>query len=378
MEDFDHGLPENPYNKHAWVVGDVEIGENVWIGAFTLIDGIYAPLKIGRGTNISSGAQVLTHSTVRRCISEKRWGDVDSAPTEVGEFCFIGTNAVILKGVKIGHHSVVAAGAVVSENTIIPAYSVVAGIPAKVVGSSKKFLKGIEAESISISIPAFNEEKTIENTVKEAIFNVSKITKDYEIVLVDDGSKDKTGKIMDALSKKNKKIRVYHHTKNKGFTGVMKTALYSAKKHLVFLAPADGQFDFKELVKFTEAIKGYDVALGYRVIKEEGLLRRINSWGFHLFSKYLFGIPFKEFSSVFLWRRRVIESIGINADDRSGMFLTEFFYKAIKKKCKFAEVPIVWRKRAGGKAKGTNLLMIAKTFLAMAKFWLETHLLNRE
>lgn len=375
-ENFDHGLPENPYNKHAWIAGDVEIGENVWIGAFTLIDGMHAPLKIGKGTNVSSGAQILTHSTVRRCVSERRWGEIDFAETEVGEFCFIGTNAVILKGVKLGHHSVVAAGAVVAENTIIPPYSIVAGVPAKIVGSSKKFLKGIENESISICIPAFNEEKTIEKTVKEALSVVINITKDFELVLVDDGSKDGTGRIMNTLSKRNKRIKVYHHQKNKGFTGAMKTALYSAKKHLVFLAPADGQFNFDELPKFIEAIRGYDVAIGYRTENEEGVMRRVNSWGFHLLSRYLFGIHFKEFSSVFLWRRRVIESIEINSDDRSGMFLTEFFYKAIQKKYKFVEVPITWRKRWGGKAKGGGSLMIVKTFLAMIKFWLEIHLFN--
>jgi carbonic anhydrase/acetyltransferase-like protein (isoleucine patch superfamily) len=370
MEDFDHGLPENQYNKHAWIAGDVEIGENVWIGAFTLIDGIYASLKIGRGTNISSGAQILTHSTVRRCISEKRWGDVDSAPTEVGEFCFIGTNAVILKGVKIGHHSVVAAGAVVPENTVIPAYSIVAGIPAKVVGSSKKFLKGIEGESISICIPAFNEEKNLKDVVKETISAVSKIVKDYEIILVNDGSSDKTGKIIDRLARKNKKIKVFHHKKNKGFTGAMKTALYSATKHLVFLAPADGQFDFNELIKFTEAIKGYDVAIGYRVNKYKSLVRRIYTSGFHFLAKSLLNIPFREFSTVFMWRRRVIELITVEADSRSAMFLPEFFAKAVKTKFKFVEVPVHWRERGGGVTKVSGLkalVVIFKTFFGILK-----------
>src|SRR5258708_39836512 len=104
MDEFDHGIESNKYNKHAWIVGKPEIGDQVWIGAFCLIDALYAPLKIGRGTNIASGAQVLSHSTVRRCLSERRYGLVDFSPTEIGEFCFIGANAVILRGSKIGHH----------------------------------------------------------------------------------------------------------------------------------------------------------------------------------------------------------------------------------------------------------------------------------
>ncbi len=369
VDSFDHGLPDNPYNKHAWILGNPEIGPRVWVGSFCLIDALYAPLKVGRGTDISSGAQILTHSTVRRCISERRHPDVDALPTEIGEFCFIGTNAVILRGAKIGHHSVIGAGAVVSERMVVPPYSLVVGVPAKIIGSSKKFLKDIEKESVSIVIPAFNEEKTIEKVVSDILENVGKESKDFEIVLVNDGSTDNTGRIIDRLAKRNKKIRAIHHQKNKGFTGAMKTALYSAKKHLVFLAPADGQFDFKEFNKFTEAVRGYDGAIGYRVYRDEGIIRDFNSWAFHLLIKNLLGIPFRQISSVFLWRRRVIESIEINSEDRSAMFLPEFFVKALQKKYKFTEVPIYWHDRAGGKSKGANPFVIIKTLLGISSLW---------
>lgn len=135
-----HGFPKNKYNKHAWILGKPEIGEDVWIGAFTLIDAKYAPLAIGKGCNISSGVQILTHSTVRRTISERKLG-IDMRAVEIGEYCFIGTNATILMGVKIGHHSIISAGAAVTEGTVIPPYSIFAGVPAKLIDSSRKFLK---------------------------------------------------------------------------------------------------------------------------------------------------------------------------------------------------------------------------------------------
>lgn len=368
-ENFDHGFPENVYNKHAWIAGNPEIGERVWIGAFCLIDALYAPLKIGKGTNVSSGAEILTHSTVRRCISEKRHGEVDSAPTEIGEFCFIGTNATVLMGAKIGHHSVIGAGAVVGEGMKIPPYSLVVGVPAKIIGSSKKFLRGIEKESISITIPAFNEEKTIEKVAKEAIMAVSKLTKDFEIILVDDGSVDKTGKIIDQLAKRNKKIRAIYHKKNKGFTGAMRTALYSAKKHLVFLAPADGQFDFDELGDFVNAIRGYDMAIGKIEKTKASFFRRLTSSAIYFIYRLLFRVPFQEFSSVFMWRRRVIESIEIESEDGSAMFLFEFFYKAFRKNYKYVEVPVAWHKRKGGKPKGRGKATIIRTLLGMIRFW---------
>lgn len=136
-----HGFPPNPYNPHAWILGKPKIGEDVWIGAFTLIDAKYADLTVGKGCNISSGSQILTHSTVRRTVSERKYPHVDAAPVVIGDYCFIGTNAVILMGSTIGHHSVVAAGSVVLEDTVIPPYSLVVGVPGKVIGSSKKYLK---------------------------------------------------------------------------------------------------------------------------------------------------------------------------------------------------------------------------------------------
>lgn len=125
-------LPANPYNPFAWIAGEPEIGESVWIGAFTLIDGL-GGLKIGRGCNISSGAQILSHSTARRCVTERKLPDVDRKPTELGEFVFVGANAVVQMGARIGHHSIVGAGAVVLEDTVVPPYSLVVGVPARVV-----------------------------------------------------------------------------------------------------------------------------------------------------------------------------------------------------------------------------------------------------
>lgn len=136
---FDHGLPPNPYNPHAWILGTPAIGEGVWIGAFTLVDALHAAVTIGKGCNVSSGAQIISHSTVHRCLSERKYDNIDTADVVIGDYCFIGTNAVVLMGCRIGHHSVIGAGCVVPEHTVIPPYSVVTGVPGKVTGSSRKY-----------------------------------------------------------------------------------------------------------------------------------------------------------------------------------------------------------------------------------------------
>lgn len=137
MDNPQHGFPANPYNAHAWIINDPQIGAGTWIGPFTVIDGI-GGLKIGKGCDISSGAHVLSHSTVRRCISERRYAEIDRAETVIEDFVFIGENATILMGVRVGHHSVIGAGAVVEEYTVIPPFSLVVGVPGRVVRSIEK------------------------------------------------------------------------------------------------------------------------------------------------------------------------------------------------------------------------------------------------
>lgn len=122
------GLPGNRYNPHAWLVGDPQIGEGTWIGAFTVVDGS-GGLRIGVGCDVSSGVHIYTHSTVKRCVSARAYDVVDRRPVTIGDYVFLGANATVNMGVTIGDHAVVAAGAVVTKD--VPAYTVVSGVPAR-------------------------------------------------------------------------------------------------------------------------------------------------------------------------------------------------------------------------------------------------------
>lgn len=139
-DEFDqrHHIPPNPYNPHAWILGEPVIGDGVWIGAFTVIDGS-GGLTIGRGCDISAGAQIYTHSTVERCVSD-RASPVKRAETTIGANVHIGANAVVLMGANIGDHCVVGAGAVVKEGTVAPPYSVLVGVPARIIPGAAKRL----------------------------------------------------------------------------------------------------------------------------------------------------------------------------------------------------------------------------------------------
>ena len=129
---YEHpGFRPNPYNPHAWIIGEPEIGEGTWIGAFTVIDGS-GGLRIGRGCDVSCGVHIYTHSTVRRCVSGRAYEAIDRQPVVVGDYVFIGANTVLMMGVTIGDRAVIAAGAVVTTD-VAPA-TIVGGVPARPVG----------------------------------------------------------------------------------------------------------------------------------------------------------------------------------------------------------------------------------------------------
>ena len=87
-------LPDNPWHEHAWVVGTPVVGEGTWIGAFTMIDGS-GGLRIGAGCDISTGAQIYTHSSAKRCVSGRRFDLVERAPVVIGDRVFVGAGAIV-------------------------------------------------------------------------------------------------------------------------------------------------------------------------------------------------------------------------------------------------------------------------------------------
>jgi glycosyltransferase involved in cell wall biosynthesis len=225
--------------------------------------------------------------------------------------------------------------------------------------------------SLTIAIPAYNEEETLSNVVSGAITAAKTLVSVYEILIVDDGSTDKTGAIADTFAKEHRWVKVVHHLKNQGFSGAIKTCYKKSAKELIFLLPADGQIHAGDAKLFLKVIHNADVVVGYRENNPEPLFRRFNSKVFHTFYRILFGVQLREISTSILWRKTVIDKIDITAMPRSALIEPEVVYKAWTMNFRFAEIPIPYYPRLGGSPKGANPLMILATFTELLRFWWE-------
>lgn len=224
--------------------------------------------------------------------------------------------------------------------------------------------------SLTIAIPAYNEELTLGPIIQEALDIGKKSAKKFELLLVDDGSTDTTGQIMDKSAKRHTEITVLHHATNLGFTGAIKSCYEKSKYAWVFLAPADGQIYLSDLSLFIEKTKNADVIIGYRKTRPEALLRKLNSYIFHTLYRSLFGITLKEISTAILWKKTILDKITITANPRSAMAQAEALYKAKLLGATFAQVPVPYYARKAGIAHGTDPAMIMQTLKEMVRlFW---------
>jgi acetyltransferase-like isoleucine patch superfamily enzyme len=119
--------PKTSIHHNSYVYGDVTVGENTWIGPFTLLDGS-GGLKIGSACSISAGVQIYTHDTVKWAVSGGKL-PYERAPVVIGDACHIGASVVITKGVTIGAHSVIGSCAFVNRD--VPPFTVAFGVPCR-------------------------------------------------------------------------------------------------------------------------------------------------------------------------------------------------------------------------------------------------------
>lgn len=145
---------------------------------------------------------------------------------------------------------------------------------------------------LSVFFPFWNEEKNIEKVVINAIPVVEKIAKNWEIIIIDDGSSDKTPEIAKKLAENNPHLKVITHKKNRGYGASLKSGFEAARYGLVIFTDGDGQFDFSQISKFLPKIKTSDIVIGYRQKRHDNPIRHVLMNLLKIWDFIFFGICF--------------------------------------------------------------------------------------
>lgn len=214
--------------------------------------------------------------------------------------------------------------------------------------------------SVSIVLPAYNEEDIIEAVVQKCCQYLEGVCPDYEIVVVNDGSKDRTGEILDQMNAENPKVKPVHQ-QNKGYGGALQAGFKNATKAYVFFMDSDNQFDITELDKLIPHLANVDVVLGYREHRQDHLGRKFNALGWRTLVNLLFNLGVRDIDCAFKIFKR--ESLQIALPESEGaMINTEMLVKLKRRDTRWVEVPVTHYPRLGGKATGANIRVIIKAF----------------
>ena len=218
--------------------------------------------------------------------------------------------------------------------------------------------------SISAVLPAYNEEKNIESAVNSCESVLKGMTNKYEIIIVNDGSTDDTGRIIDAMAK-NKRIKAVHHASNKGYGAAIRSGFERAGCELVFYTDSDNQFDVKELKKLTRLIGNADIVAGYRIDRKDGLHRTVLSKGYNMLIKLFFGIKFRDIDCAFkLFRKSALDRIEIKS---SGFLIdAEIMAKLVENNYVIREVGVHHYPRAEDKST-VSIAKLFRTFSELLK-----------
>lgn len=230
-----------------------------------------------------------------------------------------------------------------------------------------------KVKELSVFFPAYNEEANIKTTITKALKILPRVAKKWEIVVVNDGSTDQTGKIIEGMIEKEKKIRMITHTPNRGYGAALKTGLFQSKYGLIAFTDADGQFDFSEITKFLNEIKKADLVIGYRLERRDSFLRRLIGFLLKVWNFVFFQVWFRDADCGFkLVRKEVVDKIG-ELKTESAITEAEFLIKAKKTGFKISEVGVHHYPRKAGKQTGGNFKVIFKavreTFLLLKVLW---------
>lgn len=233
-------------------------------------------------------------------------------------------------------------------------------------------MKSYPINELSVFFPCYNEEKNIQNTVKKAIKVLEKTAKKWEIIIVNDGSKDKTGEVAQMIKKQYPNIRIVTHNPNRGYGAAFKSGLYNSRYQWIAFTDSDGQFDFSEIKNFiaTQKKTQADLVIGYYISRQVAKSVILTSKIWELIVFVLFGLKVRDIDCGFKFiNKKVVDTIPKLEAERGAFISSEFLIKAKKAGFKIKEIPVHHYPRTEGVATGRKLNVIIKSFIDLFKLW---------
>lgn len=220
--------------------------------------------------------------------------------------------------------------------------------------------------SLSVFFPCYNERESIRTLTEKALSAAKDICSDFEIILVDDGSTDGTEELADDLANEYPTVRVIHHLQNQGYGAALQSGFRAAEKDYVFYTDGDGQFDLNELPVLLPLITHCDIVSGYRINRQDGMLRKLNAFFWNRLVCFLFGLKLRDIDCAFkLYKRELFDTIEMRST--GALIDTEILARAIRKGYTIAQIGVHHYPRTAGQSTGANLMVILRAFRELFK-----------
>jgi len=231
-------------------------------------------------------------------------------------------------------------------------------------------LKLTNLNSLSIVIPAYNEEASISAVIRNTYEYLPNYFDDFEVIVVNDGSTDETARILDDLSQQFQELYIIEQS-NRGFGVALVAGIQAASKDYTAYLPADGQFLVPDMRHCFELLENSDLVLGYRGGRSDYTITRIvMSYGYLTLLTLLFGIKYMDVGWVHIWRTEKIREL--NPRGSRGIFvLTEIVVRFRDLGYAICEGPSYYHQRTGGEAKNASFRVTIDTLLSALKLWLK-------
>lgn len=227
-------------------------------------------------------------------------------------------------------------------------------------------------KELSVFLPTYNEGANLAKTVENVTKNADRVAAKWELLIVNDGSKDDTLAVANKFAAKDKHIRVINHEANRGYGAALKSGLYGAKYDWISFIDSDGQFDFSEidlLIK-TQEKTGADLVIGYYRKRRVSPIRKLNTLAWQIVVFFLFGLRVRDIDCGFkLISKKVIDKIEKLESERGAFISSEFLIKAEKHNFKIIEIPVTHYPRRQGEGTGAKLNVIIKSFTDLFRLW---------